>query len=232
MPDRLCAPACPPPGPGGLGLRAQGLHAMALCFAATVGLVWVRVWFSGTASLAFLHWNLTLAFVPYGASLAALWARRHRPRLLAPLGLLTLLFLPNAFYVLTDLVHFRPRPPVPIWFDLGLLAMAAGTGWFFGLLSLRIWRGLLAERFGRAAGWGLAALCSPLCGYGIYLGRFRRWNSWDLVLAPRRLLAEMAGQLLPPSDPQLLGVSFFFGALVLVSFLAFELARPPVRAAA
>jgi uncharacterized membrane protein len=221
------ASSLPQPWLPGHGLRAMGLYAVGICFVASVALVWLRVWLSGTASLAFLHWNLTLAFLPYAASLVALRARGRRPWLLAPLGLFTLLFLPNAFYLVTDLIHLRQRPLVPLWFDVGLIGLSAGTGWFLGLLTLRMWRELVAERFGPAAGWAIALVSAPLCGYGIYLGRFLRWNSWDLLRAPWRLLGQVAGHLRPPWDPQLLGVSLFFGALVLVTFLAFELARTP-----
>ncbi|HCF62528.1 MAG TPA: DUF1361 domain-containing protein [Myxococcales bacterium] len=206
-------------------LRAHGLPAMALCLGASSLLVWIRILASGTSGFAFMPWNVTLAFVPYSLSLfAAALERSHaRPWPLLATGALALLFLPNSFYVATDLVHFRARGDMPAWFDIGLLSMAAGTGWFLGLLSLRIWKRLLTGLLGAFGAWAAVLLGGLLCGYGIYLGRFLRWNSWDVLSAPRALFADIAGHLVPPWNPEVVGVTALFGALVVVTFVAFEL---------
>jgi len=229
LPEKMPAvgrPASPSNRTRGL-LAANGFPAMLLCMSACAGLVWLRMLRSGSASFSFLPWNLALAFVPYAASLFAA-ARDGRGRLggsAIALGLVTLLFLPNSFYVVTDILHFRARPPIPAWFDAGMLALAAGTGWFLGLLSLRIWKDLLSRRLGNAAAWGLMVLASVACGYGIYLGRFLRWNSWDVVRTPRPLFAEILAHLTPPWDPDVVAVTLFFGGLVLITFLAVEMPR-------
>jgi uncharacterized membrane protein len=124
--------------------------------------------------------------------------------------------------VATDFVHFRARADMPAWFDIGLLSMAAGTGWFLGLLSLRIWKRLLTRHLGAQGAWAGVLLGGLLCGYGIYLGRFLRWNSRDVLSAPRALFADVVGHLVPPWNPEIVGVTALFGALVLVTFAAFE----------
>jgi uncharacterized membrane protein len=65
-----------------------------------------------------------------------------------------------------------------------------------------------------------------LSGFGIYLGRFERWNSWDVVRDPLSLAGDLAVGLSDPLDyPRALGVTVAFGAflslgyLVLYSFL-------------
>jgi uncharacterized membrane protein len=210
-------------------LRENGLLAAALLYGTSALLVFLRVLATGSASLAFLPWNLTLAFVPYALSLAALRLAPRRWPLL-PLGLASLLFLPNAFYVATDLIHLRPRAPVPAWYDVGLLALCAGTGWLLGLLAMRIWKRLLAPHLSGRALWAGTGVVALLSGYGIYLGRFLRWNSWDLLRAPGKLLVQIASHLIPPWDLEIAGVTAFFGALIFVTHLAYELIVPePAR---
>ncbi|HET9450287.1 MAG TPA: DUF1361 domain-containing protein [Aggregicoccus sp.] len=213
----------------GLG---RGLLAALVCSGAALLLLALRLHLSGRASFAFLWWNLALAWVPYALALGAQALGPSAPLpLRAGLGLLWALFLPNAPYLLTDFVHLRPRPGVPLWLDLGLLSLFAATGWLLGLLSLELWRARWEARWGGAAAWALVALTSALCGYGIYLGRVQRWNSWDLFGAPRVLLAEVLAHLRSPSqEPGLLLITALFGALMLLSALGFALLRGPQQA--
>jgi uncharacterized membrane protein len=63
-----------------------------------------------------------------------------------------------------------------------------------------------------------------LCGYGIYLGRFERWNSWNVLNRPRSLLEAVLGHLSEPMEYRwLVGTTAVFGVLVLLSYLAFEI---------
>lgn len=207
-------------------LRRQGLLPVGLASAAAVGLLALRLDWSDRASYAFLTWNLFLAWAPYVLSLVArvLLARGlGRAWLLAPLGLGWLALFPNAPYLLTDFIHLRQRPVVPLWFDAALLALFAATGWLLGLLSLEVWKQWLDARWGRACGWAFVAAISLLCGYGIYLGRVERWNSWDVLAEPQRLLSAMAAHLREPlAFPYLPGLTVLFAGLVLLSYAVFE----------
>jgi uncharacterized membrane protein len=207
-------------------LRHHGVPPVALCSAAAVGLLALRLDWSERASYAFLTWNLFLAGVPYALSLAArllmAW-RLDRGWLLAPLALGWLALFPNAPYLLTDFIHLRQRPVVPLWFDAALLALFAATGWLMGLLSLEVWKEWLERRWGRARAWAFVAVTSVLCGYGIYLGRVERWNSWDVLAEPRRLLSAMAAHLREPGAfPHLSRLTVLFAALMLLSYVVFE----------
>jgi uncharacterized membrane protein len=65
-------------------------------------------------------------------------------------------------------------------------------------------------------------MTTGLSGLGVYIGRFRRWNSWDLLLHPRAVLADTLTQLAHPlSQPLPYQVSLVFSALLLVSYLTF-----------
>ncbi|MFP2926841.1 DUF1361 domain-containing protein [Pyxidicoccus sp. 3LG] len=207
-------------------LRRHGLLPALSCSVVAVGMLAVRLDWSERASFAFLTWNLFLASVPYALSLVArlLMARGlGRAWLLTPLALGWLALFPNAPYLLTDFIHLRQRPVVPLWFDAALLALFAATGWLMGLLSLEVWKQWLEERWGRARAWAFVAATSVLCGYGIYLGRVERWNSWDVLAEPGQLLSTMGAHLTQPTAfPYLTRLTAVFAALVLVSYAVFE----------
>jgi len=182
---------------------------------------------------SFLVWNLFLAWLPY---LAALWAGRivaSSPRRLsltkraelAVVGALWLLFLPNAPYIMTDFVHL-PGMRFVWWYDLGVLLAFAWAGCILGVASLHIMRGLVRERLGAAASWAFVLLCVGLSGVGIYLGRFLRWNSWDLLTSPRSLARELLALLsTPDAYPRLIGVSGLFACFLLLGYLTLDSAR-------
>ncbi len=184
-----------------------------------------RVVVSGSWTFAYLGWNLFLAWVPY---LCSLWAaalhRRHPGRwwlLLFP-GVLWLLFFPNAPYIVTDFYHLRERPPMPLWYDIGLIAIFAWTGLFLAVGSLRTMQTLVGTYTHRIASWVFVGVALGLSGIGDYLGRFDRWNSWDLMVHPRKVLRDLAAPLFSPlNHPQFVGFSLMFTALLLVIYLMF-----------
>lgn len=171
--------------------RALASHGLASLLAGSVlwtGLYAGRVGYSGRFIYGFLLWNLFLAWVPWLLSLAVAGAVRRRHRGAAVLALVTwVAFLPNAPYVITDFLHLRLRSPVPLWYDVLLLGTASVTGLLAGALSLRrveeALEGRVDPRLLRVGVW----LVILAAGFGIYLGRFERWNSWDLVLHPLSL---------------------------------------------
>ncbi len=139
---------------------------------------------------AFLPWNLLLGWISY--AIIQVLDRRGAPRVFQwtylPLWVLWLLFLPNAPYLLTDFIHLRPRPGVPLWFDAGLLTTFAALGWAFGILSVyravQLFRSFLSKNKARL----FAASILFLSSIGVFLGRELRWNSWDALLRPQQVL--------------------------------------------
>lgn len=185
---------------------------------------------SGTTIYSFLLWNLLLAWIPYLASLWADGLHRRYPRrwwnLITP-GLLWLIFFPNAPYIVTDLWHLRERAPIPMWYDIGLVATFALAGLFLAVFSLRIMQRLVKDYFGTIVSWLFVLVALALGGLGIYLGRFLRWNSWDLILNPRGVLRDVAVRLAAPlSYPAAFGVTFLFAAIMLICYLAVTSREP------
>ena len=174
----------------------------------------------------FLCWNLFLAWIPWLAGQAFRTSSRRRAAAAWQLGWLGLwlLFLPNAPYILTDLLHLASRPPVPLWFDLALLLSCAGTGLLLGYSSLLEVQAAVEERFGRVMGWAVAAGSLFLSGFGIYLGRFRRWNSWQALTDPAGIFGDISDRLLDPmSYPRTYGVTMVFGGGLLLGYAALRL---------
>lgn len=200
-----------------------------------VALVVLRVERSGSLSYVFLCWNLFLAWIPWLAGQAFRASSRRRGSILLRLGCfaLWLLFLPNAPYILTDLLHLKPRPSVPLWYDLALLLSCAGTGLLLGYVSLLAVQGAVEERLGRVAGWIVAAGSLFLSGFGIYLGRFLRRNSWEALTDPAGLFLDVADRLLnPAAHPRAYAFTLIFGIGLLLGYVALRvLTRPSIKPA-
>ena len=188
---------------------------------------------NGEKSTRGLLWNLFLAAVPLLWSTAFQVATaRRRPVLAGVFFFLWLLFLPNAPYLLTDVLHLKPGADVPLWYLLAVLLSCAGTGTLLGYLSLLPVHAIIEARYGKRAGWTVAAGSLLLCGFGIDLGRFLRLNSWDVFVHPLRLSGAIAMQF-STSGTQPLLVTLVFGGGLIVGYLVLRVfsAFTPVNSA-
>ncbi len=204
--------------------------------ALVMALLTARVIHTGGDTFGFLAWNLTLAWVPWVlARVSTMAAERGWIALAWLVGIAWLAFLPNAPYLVTDFVHLHARPGAPLWYDIALLGTASLAGLMAGGLSLRAMHAWISERYGAMAGFALFIASVVGTGFGIYLGRFERWNSWDLVVHPAAVLRDLVGIALDPaSQARVLGVTLVFAALTAVSYAAVGgrlIAGPPRRPA-
>jgi uncharacterized membrane protein len=200
-------------------------YALLLSSGLAIGLFVGRVWLSQSRTLSFLVWNLFLAWVPYFWSLWALSIHRRQPRrwwsLLLP-GALWLLFFPNAPYLITDLIHLYQRPDVPLWYDIGLLISFVWAGCFLAVASLNMMHQIMRDYVGRIWSWISVIGIMGLCGLGIYVGRFLRWNSWDIFLYPTDVLGDIGHRLIHPfSHLQAYGVTLLFATFLFVCYGTF-----------
>ena len=160
----------------------------------------------------FLIWNLFLAWIPvcFAAGFAAVRGRAW----LLPLGLGWLTFLPNSPYLVTDLVHLGEG--VELWRHVLQYGFAAWTGIILGVVSLRLVHDRIERDFGRLYGWAAVIVSIGLCAIGVVIGRFARWNSWDLVTRPDAVMATTLEWVSSPftyvqSTGVALAVAAFFG---------------------
>jgi uncharacterized membrane protein len=172
---------------------------------------------------AFLVYNLALAWIPLGFALAAHAVSEWRSRLgVALTGFALagwLLFFPNAPYLMTDLMHLRMQSNPLFWLDLVALQAFAWTGLALGFVSLDLVQRLVARRVGRAASWLFVGAVMGLSAFGVYLGRFRRWNSWDVARDPLGLVSDVAGMLLHPfAHAHVMAFSAMLAAFLLTAY--------------
>lgn len=172
-----------------------------------------------------LVWNLFLAWIPYVFSVGAAALHRLLPKvgiLLVVPGIIWLVFFPNAPYIVTDFLHLEQRPNVPLLYDILLLASFAWTGLFLAIASLRTMQVLVKIYLGNIMSWFFVAVALGLSGLGIYLGRFERWNTWDLLFHFETILKETAKRMLNPMENlRFFGFTVLFTAFLLVCYLTF-----------
>lgn len=189
------------------------------CFC--TGILVTRIIWTDQIRFIFLAWNLFLAWVPL---LITLFLNERmkagsRNKYCFGLGLFVwLLFLPNAPYIITDLLHLKANTHVPIWFDSILIFSFALAGLLCGLFSLYLAHHIIDRLYNKVTGWVSIILCAGLTGFGIYLGRVERWNSWDLFTNPVRLLMDSLQQT---TNPTAIKMTIGFTALLLFFYLLF-----------
>ncbi|MEM8582687.1 MAG: DUF1361 domain-containing protein [Bacteroidota bacterium] len=209
------------------GKLQQGYLMLALslaCFCLSLA----RVYYTDSRTYLFLNWNLFLACIPW---IFTSWLS-IKPKLsqswlaLLPVLVAWLLFFPNAPYILTDLYHLKPRFGAPVWYDLILILSFAWTGLLFGFLSLLDLEQIFDFRLPR---WSVILLIVGLlflAAFGIYLGRYLRWNSWDILTQPTGLLADIGDRFAnPKAHPRTWGVTIFMGFFLNMMYWSFRLAR-------
>ncbi len=190
----------------------------ALAFLWCASLLLYRWQSSGSTNFRFLIWNIFLAGLPLAAAFLLKWTQRWS--LALPLLAFWLLFYPNAPYVITDLLHLRVLPYLPLWFDVLMIGSFALVSLLYGLQSLDLVHDWLAQRLPQWFAWCFVTVALLLSGFGIYLGRFLRWNSWDIVKKPDGLIQDISSRLLDPLGyERTWGVTLGFAGLQFVAYL-------------
>lgn len=188
-----------------------------------------RFIYSDTKVFLFLNWNLFLAFIPWGlTTLTVIKPKIRQSKITIYILLFTwLLFFPNAPYILTDLFHLRLQiSSMPIWFDLVLILSFAWTGLLFGLLSLWDIEEILQQSMKKTYVTILSTGLLFLGSFGIYIGRYLRWNSWDIIAEPFKLAYDIGDRLINPFDhPRTWGMTILMGLFLNILYWSFQLIR-------
>jgi uncharacterized membrane protein len=163
----------------------------------SIFLLLLRIAYTKEYAYAFYIWNTFLAVIPFLCSRKLINQNRMS---LKSIGLIAgwLLFFPNAPYLVTDLFHFSVRTGTPAWFDMILVTSASWNGLALGIISLLQVERFLSRHFKEKQVRIISYTFILLCGYGIYLGRFQRFNSWDIVTNPVPLFSSVYHSILHP----------------------------------
>ena len=178
-----------------------------------------------------LLWNLFLAWVPL---FFALVARRIQSSLqisakFRQVGIygclvLWLLFFPNSPYIITDLIHLTEMQTHLLWFESVSFFIVALAGLATGLYSLFVTHQIVNKLTEQVWAWSIISISVILSGFGLYLGRFVRFNSWDLFTNPIFLLRKSVQEL---QNPLAIQTTMVFSLVVMVLYISLKLLIPP-----
>ena len=173
---------------------------LALFIAFIVVLISIRIAYSGTRMYVFLLWNIFLAGIPLlvtrylsNNKITTKWKQIF-------LLFVWLLFFPNALYIITDLVHLQKASIVPKWFDAILVFSSAIVGLLMAFASLLKVEQFLNQQFSKKKVAVFIILFLFLGSFGVYLGRFLRWNSWNIINDPFSLLSSVLQRFVFPFE--------------------------------
>lgn len=176
----------------------------------------IRVKLTTSIYLIFLVWNLFLAVVPFLLTsylkTINLFENKFKALLLLSIWLL---FLPNSFYIITDFVHLSLSNFHTFWYDLLLISSYASLGFLLGIISLKDIEELLSHKLNASICSFLIFSISILSGFGIYLGRILRYNSWDILKNPIELFTDLWNIFFTTKS---LGFSMLYGCFIYFIF--------------
>lgn len=177
----------------------------------------IRIKITGSFFFTFLVWNLFLATLPYLFSQVLKYciARNSNKIVQFIIFGFWLLFLPNSPYIITDLVHLQNENASLLWLDMLIVFVYAINGLLLGLFSMIDIYQILKDKYEAKNANFFMMYLSLLCGYGVYLGRFLRFNSWDLLTKPHIVSYSILQSI---TNYNVWAMTFAFGSLVWILF--------------
>lgn len=199
------------------------LLAVMFASAIAVGLVMTRIVVRRDIHYSYLIWNLFLAWMPLLLALLACEAQRtgrERTWTFRGTALAWLLFFPNAPYIFTDVFHLQFSGYHHYWVDFSLILICAVIGQVLGFVSLYLMQSLVRRRWGQVSGWLFVAFVTALSGFGVYLGRFLRFNTWDVITRPLKLYHGVTNWAThPTSSAMSLSFPILFAIFLLLTYV-------------
>lgn len=179
----------------------QVLLVLCISSAVSAALFLIRVLISDNIRYWFMFWNLFLAWLPV---LFAFWLRLRlvKTRWLTwqniAITLLWLVFLPNSFYMVSDLIHLETTGEVMKLYDTAMMMSLIANGLILGYIATFVVHQELLKRLRDRWAHAIIGLVFLSCGFAIYLGRYLRWNTWDFLINPAALLFDISDRVLRP----------------------------------
>ncbi len=135
-------------------------------------------------SYLYMNWNLFLSFLPLLFLFVFEKSKKIYLRIL--FFIIWLLFLPNSIYMVSDLIHLRDvGPEWLLWFDGMMIFSYSVVGVFVSsYVLIRMKNILFSFRKNVRLQNLFIIIISILSSFGVYLGRYIRLNTWDIVANP------------------------------------------------
>ncbi len=184
-------------------------------------LLMIRIKLSKTFFLLFLVWNVFLAIIPYAITMYLNTTKVNKFKLIFWFGI-WVLFLPNAPYLITDLKHIRLADSHFFWLDILVLFSFAIVGLVLFFLSVKDMQNIVKKRFKKLPIHLITNCLFFLCGFGMYLGRELRYNSWEIISNPKVLIADITDIIISPfQNAEALLFTLCFGIFLRVGYCIF-----------
>ena len=211
--------------------------------------IWIIL--SGSIEYAYMIWNVILAWVPLEIVLLIdrINSKIHKKDWLKIviifLWILWLLFYPNSSYIITDFIHlpneyhiinpnYSPysneariifNDDIEIWLDFINIGIGVWIGYVVGFISLYISQHSFASKHNNIISWIFVSMVHILTGFAIYIGRFNRWNSWDVIFNPANIITILRSSF----NSKAIKFTFLFGifsfTLYIISYILVEIAK-------
>ncbi|WP_179020480.1 DUF1361 domain-containing protein [Winogradskyella forsetii] len=201
--------------------RTLSLISVALTF--SVILLMVRMKLNKSFFFLFLIWNVFLAIIPYTITIYLSTKPNLSKLKLTLWSLVWLAFLPNAPYIVTDLIHIRIGSDSLLWLDILVILSFALSGLLLFYMSILDMQKLVKSKFEKLPIETISVSILFLCGFGVYLGRFLRYNSWEIISQPHLLFLDILNIIMAPFqhyDAWLFTLGF--GLFLVVGFWMFR----------
>lgn len=189
----------------------------AIACSSSIVLLILTIAYTGKFMYLYLVWNLFLAWIPLYIT-THLQTSQSKWKLIMLIST-WLVFFPNAPYIITDIVHFGQNQAIPFWADTILLFSFGWSGLVLGLISLFNVHEVLNTYFKPKYAWAIMATFMGLSGFGIYLGRVERYNTWDIIANPIGLSTDVFHILTHPGTyPSSVGITVAFFLFLLTAY--------------
>lgn len=149
----------------------------------------------------YLNWNLVLAWLPLLFSVILVGRLRRNGWSSWQNIVLTMLwlgFLPNSFYIITDFIHLQHTLNTTLLYDVVLILSFTLNGLLLGYISTFMVYDELKKRFSTNVTNVIIGGIFLACSFAIYLGRYLRWNTWDVIINPAGLLFDVSDRFINP----------------------------------
>ncbi|WP_303316234.1 DUF1361 domain-containing protein [Flavivirga abyssicola] len=194
----------------------------------SIVLLMVRIKLTHSFFYLFLVWNLFLAVIPFSITTYLVTVSKRKKVGFAIWFSIWLTFLPNAPYIITDLLHLKISSNHLLWLDVLVVSSFALNGLLLFSLSLVDMETLLNRYLKKKKINFLMILILFLSGFGVYLGRFLRYNSWEILQHPLDLFSDIFNILLSPNQHlEAWLFTFLFGLFLSIGFWMFKVLHRP-----
>jgi len=180
--------------------RFKTLSLLTLSLSFCIALLVIRMKITQTMYFRFLIWNLFLAIVPYAITTYLVSLKKIRLIKLVVYFIIWLLFLPNAPYIITDLLHLKVSSSSMLWLDVLMISFFAINGLLLFYLSLLDFKAIVEQHLNTTTTHIIIIIVLLLTSFGMYLGRFLRYNSWEILSNINHLFTDIINILLLPKQ--------------------------------